>query len=235
VSIQKKKRETDFMSFKIGDSVIVKAGTKDPDFVDIELGGWQGRVIEIDNEVDNINSLIMIEWDSLTLKQLPTDFIHKSNIEFLNWRLMNLAESDLDKTIPRDKKSDVKKTQDFISNNYFVTSLGEQGLRIAEILEGVDPNNELICLEKWLNHLDNKLTFPIHAVVIESEGISYINYDDKVLIKSLNDFDDLCGIIANIKFKGKKIEFPLCDLEVVDKYIADYQLIEDYRTWFGSI
>jgi len=32
---------------KAGDSVVVKSGTKDPD-LEIDIGGWQGRIVEID-------------------------------------------------------------------------------------------------------------------------------------------------------------------------------------------
>jgi len=33
-------------TFKVGDSVAVKSGIKDPDF-SFDIGGWQGRVSEI--------------------------------------------------------------------------------------------------------------------------------------------------------------------------------------------
>ena len=32
--------------FKVGDSVIVKPGTQDPDYAG-DIGGWQGRITEI--------------------------------------------------------------------------------------------------------------------------------------------------------------------------------------------
>lgn len=54
------------MNIKKGDSVIVKEGVKDPDTDEFEIGGWQGRVIEIDNLSEKNNALITIEWDSIT-------------------------------------------------------------------------------------------------------------------------------------------------------------------------
>ena len=68
----------------------------------------------------------------------------------------------------------------------------------------------------------------------DSEDNWLIKCGDKVVIKSLPHIVDMYGIIASIKFNGKKYEFPLCDLEVVDKGIIDYQLIDDYRTWFAN-
>ena len=37
-------------NFQVGDSVKVKNGTKDPDF-GIDIGGWQGQISEIDNDI----------------------------------------------------------------------------------------------------------------------------------------------------------------------------------------
>ena len=33
---------------KKGDSVVIKGEMKDPDFEEYEIGGWQGRVIDIE-------------------------------------------------------------------------------------------------------------------------------------------------------------------------------------------
>lgn len=222
------------MSLKIGDSVIVKPGIKEPDSEEFEISGWQGRVIEIDNESDKANTIIAIEWDSFTLKQIPSEFIHQSEIDGLDWQTMYLFETDLNKTDPRDRKRDVKKTQDLFSNKYRWSSLGEEGLRISKILKNLNPEDEMKCLQKWVNHLDHELTFPIQAIVTDSEDNWLIKCGDKVVIKSLPHIVDMYGIIASIKLNGKKYEFPLCDLEVVDKGIIDYQLIDDYRTWFAN-
>jgi hypothetical protein len=37
---------------------------------------------------------------------------------------------------------------------YFWASLGTEGLRISKILHGVNPRNEMKCLQKWVEHLD---------------------------------------------------------------------------------
>lgn len=109
----------DTMDFKIGDSVKVKDGVKEPDNEEFEMGGWQGRVIEVEHEIDDEgNTMITIEWDSLTLKQLPEKYIQESEVEGLDWQLMYLFESDLDKAVPRDKKEDVERMQDLISDKY---------------------------------------------------------------------------------------------------------------------
>ena len=52
--------------FKTGDSVVVKPGTVDPDF-GVEIGGWQGRVVEGPGDED----MVLIRWDSITLRNMP--------------------------------------------------------------------------------------------------------------------------------------------------------------------
>lgn len=222
------------MSLKIGDSVIVKAGIKEPDTESFEIGGWQGRIIETDLAFDKVNILVLIEWDSLTLKQIPREFIHQSEIGGYDWQLMNLYETDVEKSVPRDKQRDVKKEQDLLSDNNYGSSYGDEGQRIAKVLDGVNPKDEMECLQKWVNHLEKKLTFPVQAIVKESESYGPVRFGEKVLIKSLPDFVDLYGVIAAIKLKGRTFQFPLCDLQVVDEKTLDFQLIEDYRFWFAN-
>ena len=222
------------LKLKIGDSVIVNQGVKEPDLEEFELSGWQGRVVDIDTKSDIENILITIEWDSLTLNQIPSDYIVQSEVDGLAWNMMTLYESEMQKTIPRDTKENAKKAEDELSDKYYWPSEGEEGLRISKILKGVNPQDEMKCLRKWIDHLDKELTFPIQAIVSESEVKGLIKDGDKVLIKSLHDIVDLYGIIASIIFNGKKYMFPLCDLKVINKTKADSQLIDDYRLWFAN-
>ena len=222
------------LKLKIGDSVIVNQGVKEPDLEEFELSGWQGRVVDIDTKSDIENILITIEWDSLTLNQIPSDYIVQSKVDGLAWNMMTLYESEMQKTIPRDTKENAKKAEDELSDKYYWQSEGEEGLRISKILKGINPQDEMKCLRKWIDHLDKELTFPIQAIVSESEDKGLIKDGDKVLIKSLHDIVDLYGIIASIIFNGKKYMFPLCDLKVINKTKADSQLIDDYRLWFAN-
>jgi len=222
------------MNMKLGDSVIVKQGIKEPDLEEFEIGGWQGRVVEIDSESDKDNILITIEWDSLTLKQIPSNYIEQSERDGLDWQNMTLYKSELEKAKSRDKKEHVKQIQDKLSDKHRWDSLGDEGKRISKVLDNVNPNDELKCLQKWVEYLDNELTFPIHAIVSDSEDNWLIKIGDKVVIKSLPHIVDMYGIISSIRLNGEKYEFPLCNLEAIDKTKADYQLIDDYRTWFAN-
>ncbi len=72
------------MKFRIGDSVKVKEGIMCPDDNSVCIGGWQGRVSDTEED-DNI---VKIHWDSITLKQLPREYIKKSEEEELDWTEM---------------------------------------------------------------------------------------------------------------------------------------------------
>lgn len=222
------------MKLKLGDSVIVKQGVKEPDLEEFEIGGWQGRVVGIDTNSDKDNILITIEWDSLTLKQIPSNYIEQSEKEGFDWQNMTLYDSELEKTNPRDIKENVKKVQDKLTDKHQWDSFGDEGIRISKILGNVNPCDEMKCLQKWVEYLDKELIFPIRAIVSDSEDDWLIKSGDKVLIKSLTHIVDMYGIIASIRLNGEKYEFPLCDLEVIDKTKADFQLIDDYRTWFAN-
>jgi len=220
--------------FKVGDSITVKQGVMEPDFEKFELSGWQGRVTEIDTESNKENILITVEWDSLTLKQMPSDYIEQSEIDGFDWSSMVLYDSDLEKAIPRDTQKKVDKTKEKLEDKYQWASFGEEGLRISKILQGVNPSDEMKCLQKWVEHLDKSLTFPVHAFVSDSAESWLIKSGDEVVIKSLPHIVDMYGIIASIRLDRKKYEFPLCDLEVIDKTSANFQLIEDYGIWFAN-
>ena len=222
------------MSFKIGDSVVVKQGVKEPDSEGFEIGVWQGRIIEIDKLSNAENIVICIEWDSITLNQLPSNYIHKSEIDGLDWQIMNLYDTDIDKTVSRDNPNDVTRVQDLLTDKYCWSSIGDEGLRISEVLEGLKPDDDMACYDRWFEFLSSKLSFPLNSIITDSSDSWLIKTGDRIQIKSLSNIADLYGIIAKIKFNGKSYDYPLCDIRAIDIKSSDYQLINDYRVWFAN-
>ena len=220
--------------FQLGDSVVVKQGIKEPDFEEFEIGGWQGRITEINTKSDKNNALITIEWDSFTLHQIPSNYISVSERDGYDWQKMVLYDSELERTKPRDKKEDVERMQNKLAEEHYWDSFGDQGTRILKILADTNQQNIMQCLEKWVEHLDKELNFPIAAIAAESADDWLIQDGDKVLIKNLATIDEIYGIIASIRLNGKQYGFPFCDLKVADKQTTNFQLIDDYRTWFGN-
>ena len=219
---------------KIGDSVRVKAGVLEPDTEKFEIGGWQGRIVEIDTMSTDEGTLVNIQWDAITLQQIPSDYIIQSEIEALGWDVMVLFESDIEMSDSRDTLEDVKKMQEAISEKYYWSYLGEDGLRIDAVLEGTDRNDEKMCFERWIKHFEGSLILPCKAEVSESEENEQIKEGTIVEISNLSGLDDRFGILAAITFAGVNYEFPLCDLDVTDKKSANYQNINDYTVWFAN-
>lgn len=222
------------MKLEIGNSVVVKKGVLDPDSEKFLLEGWQGRILEIDKETNPEHSLVTIEWDSETLRQMPNKYIEESEMEGLDWKNTVLYMSDIEGIKERDTKTDVKQCQEKLYKQFQWASFGVEGKRILKILEGVDMNSEMKCLERWCNYIEKNVQFPIKAEVDESEDNWIIKEEDKVTVRNLNHIVDMYGIIAVINRGRERYDYPLCSLKVLNEKEVAYQLIEDYKTWFAN-
>ena len=105
-------------SMRSGDSVIVKSGILDPN-LDVDIGGWQGRVVEVEED------MVSIEWDSVTLNQMPGSVIERCEEQGLNWQLMRLHTREVQVTAPRDALQDVAKAQRELEDQSTWLALGE--------------------------------------------------------------------------------------------------------------
>jgi hypothetical protein len=98
------------MRLGIGDSVVVKSGVIDPD-LDLEIGGWQGRVIEVDD-----GDSVFIRWDSITLQKMEMDLTIQCENENLNWEFMTLDMAEVQKADSRDTEKDVARVARQLKN-----------------------------------------------------------------------------------------------------------------------
>lgn len=213
---------------KVGDSVIVKAGMKDPD-MDTEIGGWQGRLIVIEDD------MVDIAWDSVTLRNMPGPMIEQCELEGLDWAVMRLETNEVTPTKARDTKSDVNKTKQELASQHQWVYLGEEGKRIQKVLAGGDADDIMEALAAWRKYLEATLVFPFEAIVAESQERGPMRMGDKVKVTGINQVeDDLYGLIADLRVGHRKYAFPLCDLEVTDKASANYQPVRDYVVWFAN-
>ncbi len=88
------------MTFEIGESVVVKPNVADPDF-GTDIGGWQGRVKEVDDKT------VFIAWDSITLREMGIELVIRCENENFNWEVMTLINKEVEKTTGRDSERDV--------------------------------------------------------------------------------------------------------------------------------
>jgi len=223
------------MIIKVGDCVKVKKGIKDPDFENDLIENWQGNVVEIVEEYDNENiALICIEWDSETLKKCSKKYIQKCEIEGFDWRMMNLFVSEIEITTSIDTEQNLKQTQKIISENNYWASFGEEGERIEKIIKDIKPDDEWKSFLAWKKYMENNLKFPFDTIVEFSEDNWKVKLGDKFRIKKISTVVGLYGIIAKGKINNETIEFPICDVEVIDSKSKNFEIINDYKVWFSN-
>lgn len=214
---------------KLGDVVKVRPNLEDPD-LKLNIGGWQGRVFEI-NEEDN---LICIRWDSLTLKEMPSETIDQCEEEGLSWSEMYLYPTDVELTTARDSEEDVEEIIEFLEEKHSWSFLGEEGKRIQAVLAKARERGEWAAFDAWEEHFQQVLTFPFEAEVSEWQERGPLRTGDRVTVSGLEGWEDLYGLLVALRQKRRTYVFPLCDLEVLDKSSANYQPVKDYVVWFAN-
>jgi hypothetical protein len=212
---------------KVGDSVVVKPGIADPDLA-TDLSGWQGRIQEFIE-----GGTICINWDSVTLQNIPKSFLEQCEQEGYEWQVYHLQIEDVEPAQPRDNERDIAKAVDKIRRQVAWLDLGEEGKRIHKILTGIDLEDTSNAFAAWEEHLSEHLTFPFNAKVDDGDG-GPLQTGDQVSVLGIAFTDDEYGIIVEVKHRSGKAEFPLCDLTAIGKNQQLNQLVKDYAVWFAN-
>ncbi len=216
---------------QVGDSVIVKPGVMDTDF-DVEIGGQQGRITEIAPQGNQ--EMVMLAWDSVTLRDMPDAVIEQSEQQGLDWARYIIEASNVELTTPRDTEADVAQAVQALSRKFAWVWLGEEGKRINRILKGIDPKDEMALFRAWETYLKEHLSFPFEAEIFEPQRRGPLGAGDRVKVLGISLVADLYGIIVEVRRGRRKYELPLCDLEVVDEDSPNYQPVSDYSLWFAN-
>jgi hypothetical protein len=216
-------------TLQIGDTVKVKDDFIDPE-CDVDMGGWHGRIKEFYPKIGTA----LIAFDSITLQNLPPEYIEESEEEGLSWSEYGYDLADLSKADPRDTSADVEATQKEIAHHYIFAHLGEEGREIRQVIQSVDPHGNMSEIEIWQTYLEQKLKFPLAAVVNEWQDRGPWRSGDKVHIHAIEAADMHYGLIVKLRRGRRQFHFPLCDLSAVDNNSTTYRLIELYRTWFAN-
>ena len=211
------------MPFKIGNSVKVKQDVMCPDDDSICIAGWRGRVFETDGD------MIGVHWDSITLKQLPHEYIRHSEQEGLDWTSMYLLAEELEAASPRDSEKAANQVRAEMESKSVWLATGNEGRRILQVIGKAADETKA-----WHNHLAQILTFPFDAEVSEAQDRGPLDCGDSVKVTGLVETDDLYGILVNVTLGRKRYVFPLCDLTVRDKNSPNYLPVRDYCVWFAN-
>jgi len=215
---------------KIGDSVKVKKGIKDPDLKKYDMTDWQGRVQSFDNDDETGELLILIQWDSITLKHLPDKFVTNSETEGCEFSEMVLGVSDVLKTVERDTISDVQQMKEVIEAAHYWDNFGKQGKRIVSVISKCENGSDLF--DTWIEHLENNVELPCN-VFYNGDSTKALRCGAEIIWDSIVDSDEHYGVIGCGKFNDKIIHFPLCDIEPV-KITPKNQALLDYTVWFTN-
>jgi hypothetical protein len=208
---------------QVGQAVKVKEGIEVDGF---DISGWQGR---IGISEDDGSDMILIEWDSLTMKALPLKYI-LSTLRITDEDSFNhfyLGKEDIELAKERDSLREVRKIRLEICQKYAwkASSNGspEEEL-LAEIMSLIDTDKT-----DWYDYLEENLEFPFETVVSEGRSMG-----TKFKIFALEDEDEHYGIIAFGKSGRNSSQYPFCDLTATDKKSKNYLITRAYAIWFAN-
>lgn len=215
--------------FKIGDSVIVKPGTKDPDF-GIHIDGWQGRVSDAPLDED----IIGIEWDSVTLKNMPSSFIVKCDKQGWGWDQIYLAPTDVEPATARDSLDDVEKAYQQLQIEHFWDFLGSEAQGVKQVLSGTDPYDQWSMLSTWEQHLRNVLNLPFQARVVDFLEAGPLKSGEEVSVQNFSEVTLQHGLQVMAHRNSSVHQLSLSYLEAIDSASANYQYLREYVIWFAN-
>lgn len=214
--------------FKLDDSVRFKGGQKDEES-GTDIGGWQGRVTKIDTK----HKMLLVELDSITLKNLPREYLEECEEEGLGWSEYYIEFHSVEPAQPRDTKQDVEKSITELSDSLGWVYLGEEGRDINAILAGT--RDEYAQMKAWMKHLRKVLKFPFNAEISEwQKPGSVLQAGQKVKVIGIADLDEWYGVLVKVKKDRQTYIFPLCDLEVVPGKAPNHDPVQLYAVWFAN-
>lgn len=216
-------------NWAIDESVVVKTGVTDPDTGN-DIGGWQGRI----SAIFDAEGTLTIQWDSLTLKNMPPAHIAWAEEEGLSWSEMNLSSEEVELTAARDTKEDVAETiAELESQTSWLYLGGEQGKRIQAIVNRAESHDEFAVFRTWHTYLEEHLVFPFTARVEEYQR-GPVRQGARVTVLAVTFLDETYGTIVAVKHKNGVNELPLCDLKPTEAAVETQHLVEDYAMWFAN-
>lgn len=218
--------------FSVGNQVRVKPGTTVPDFEDIPLGGWAGRIGEVDQRSNPPTYSVV--WNRHTLNIVHPVFRNRCERDGLTLESMWLAETDLelDNGEPPSIEQPTRITIRPLSKNN-----QDDRIRAIFALTSNDPlpPANLENLRRYARFLKSQLSFPFQAKYFVGNSI-FQQTEYLVTVVGLLDADDCDeedGVLCEVAERSEFIELPVADLEVRrDRH--NRQLVEDYSYWFGN-
>jgi hypothetical protein len=213
--------------FKLGNSVKVKQGVKDPDFPENNLNGWQGRIIEKDEDEEG-DTIYCVAWDSITLAQMEDVYLVECVEEGLDFTSMFLKEDELELAKERDTEAQVEEKIQEIKDRLDNIAISAQEERIEQILETAISDKELDVLNAWWKYLRANIQLPFVAEVMEFQG--KIKIGDHVKVTGFAGIDEELGIMMKARYKNENVNLPLYAIQANEG--KNFEVTDDYTYWY---
>jgi hypothetical protein len=219
--------------YKAGDVVRVKSDVQD-ELTGIFMENWQGRVIDFANDAATGEPLVCVEWDSVTARNLPIQYIMMSNQEDMDWSSYYLALDEVEPAPTRDTPEQAEQAIRELDAKYYWKSLGEQGERIHKIVGELDLDDDARSFKVWLDYLKKQLKFPFKAQIITGIQGGYAQEGEMVNVINFANIDDFWGIMMRVSTKKGMFDCALSDLSVEDENAPNFLPISDYAFWYDN-
>jgi hypothetical protein len=219
--------------FAVGSLVRVKPGTTDPDFPDVPLGGWAGKITEVDPR--STPPTYLIEWNPHTLSGMHPVYRKRCERDGLEVGSMWLGEEDLE---PDTGEPAVIEQPTNITTG--ALNLNDQDDRIRAILglttDDPLPDVDDQSLRRYHRHLAAHLSFPFEASYSRETGPMQDTTFAVTVVGLLDpdDCDETYGLLCEARQGRRLLEVPLGEIEVKKKGDANRRLVEDYSYWFWN-
>lgn len=232
---------------EIGNSVRILDGIMSPDFDNLKIGGWEGRIIDFSKDV------LTIELDSMTLARLSEGYLIDCFADERDFAFIYLGMNEVELTVPRDTRRATAKKQQDINLKY---SLKDADKRIALILDAEDNSVHEENHQTYLAYLKGAVKNPCILTGIEDfdweepflfgkgkkseyEKLRATNasYQDEFeLIDFINEIDEKKGVMANVNRVSDNQQFslPLWDLKTTELTYPNYLIVSDYSYWMTN-
>lgn len=219
--------------FVVGDAVRVRSGVTDPDFPDIPLGGWTGKITEV--ELGD-PALYLIRWSQDTLKNMHPIYRKRCERDGLDFEEIRLGVDELEPDT--GGPVNLEKPTKIVTQPL---SMKDQDDRIRVVFgltrDDLLPDADDASVRTYYKYLAAKLTFPFEATWAREVGFGDVT--EKVTVLALGGFeddpwiDDQNGILCQAKMTRGTGDLPLSEMDMV-KGKPNKQLVEDYAYWFWN-
>ena len=220
--------------FAVGHLLRVCSAVIDPDFPDIPIGGWTGKIAGAEQ---GRPPTYLIRWDQRTLDDMHPVYRKRCERDGLKFEEMWLRQDELE---PDTGESLAIEQPTKIETKSLSAKNQDDRVRMAFGLTSDDPLPDVdeVTLPMYHEYLLAKLSFPFQAEWSSDSG-PFSARVEVVTILGLGEpgdspwIDEMYGVLCEARLGSRKIDLPLAELEVKGRE-TNAQLVADYCYWFWN-